>query len=107
MGSDLGLVRFVPKGGDGAESRVLLGEPVDGAVDVGAAVRRGEDVQVRVYSGDSVLRPGEPTGETVIVGRILSPLARSEVGTIRCIGLNVSMQAAANPTGKGDLTSWG
>jgi len=83
----IGIVRFVPKGD---ESKVLLGEPVDAAVDVGAAVRKGEEVQVRVYSGGSVLDAGSPTGETAVVGRVLSPLARKEVGTIRCIGLNVS-----------------
>lgn len=83
----IGIVRFVPKGD---ESKVLLGEPVDASVDVGAAVRKGEEVQVRVYSGDSVLDAGSPTGETSVVGRVLSPLARKEVGTIRCIGLNVS-----------------
>ena len=82
-----GIVRFVPKGD---ESKTLLGEPVDASVDVGAAVRKGEDVEVRVYSGDSVLNAGSPTGETAVVGRVLSPLARKEVGTIRCIGLNVS-----------------
>lgn len=74
----------------GDESKVLLGEPVDASVDVGAAVRKGEEVQVRVYSGSSVLDAGSPTGETSVVGRVLSPLARKEIGTIRCIGLNVS-----------------
>jgi hypothetical protein len=82
-----GLVRFVPKGDD---SKVLIGEPADAAVDVGAAVRKGEDVKVKVYSGKSVLDFGAPTGETASIGRILSPLAQEEVGTIRCIGLNVS-----------------
>jgi hypothetical protein len=69
---------------------VLIGEPADSAVDVGAAVRKGEDVQVKVYSGSSVLDAGSPTGETAVIGRILAPLTQQEVGTIRCIGLNVS-----------------
>lgn len=81
-----GLVRFVPKGDD---SKILLGEPVDASVDVGAAVRKGEEVKINVYSGSSVLDVGTPTGEKAVLGRILSPLARKEVGTIRCIGLNV------------------
>ena len=74
----------------GDDTKVLIGEPVDGSVDVGAAVRKGENVNVNVYSGKSVLDAGEPTGETAVIGRILSPLAQEEVGTIRCIGLNVS-----------------
>ncbi|KAL2140977.1 hypothetical protein VTI28DRAFT_2982 [Corynascus sepedonium] len=84
------LVRFVPKGDD---SKILLGEPTDSSVDVGAAVRKGEDVQVKVYSGKSVLDAGSPTGETAIIGRILAPLTQEEVGTIRCIGLNYKKHA--------------
>jgi len=91
----IGIVRFVPKGD---ESKILLGEPADVSVDVGAAVRKGEDVVVNVYSGTSVLDAGSPTGETAVIGRILSPLAREEVGTIRCIGLNVSIRSACPGT---------
>lgn len=85
--SYLGLVRFVPKGDD---SKVLIGEPVDSQVDVGAAVRKGEDVEVNVYSGTSVLDAGSPTGNKAIIDRILSPVTAQEAGTIRCIGLNVN-----------------
>jgi hypothetical protein len=81
----------VPKGDD---SKILIGEPADSSVDVGDAVRKGEDVQVRVYSGKSALDAGSPTGETAVIGRILSPLTQEEVGTIRCIGLNVSFSRA-------------
>jgi 2-keto-4-pentenoate hydratase/2-oxohepta-3-ene-1,7-dioic acid hydratase in catechol pathway len=84
------IVRFAPKGDD---SKVLIGEPVDSSVDVGAAVRKGEDVQVKVYSGTSVLDAGSPTGETAVIGRILAPLTQQEVGTIRCIGLNYKKHA--------------
>ncbi|KAK4140656.1 uncharacterized protein C8A04DRAFT_31835 [Dichotomopilus funicola] len=84
------LVRFAPKGDD---SKVLLGEPADVSIDVGAAVRKGEDVEVKVYSGTSVLDTGSPTGETAVIGRILSPLTQQEVGTIRCIGLNYKKHA--------------
>ncbi|GAB1319054.1 Fumarylacetoacetase-like C-terminal domain-containing protein [Madurella fahalii] len=84
------LVRFVPKGDD---SKILIGEPADSSIDVGAAVRKGEDVQVKVFSGKSVLDAGSPTGETAVIGRILSPLAQEEVGTIRCIGLNYKRHA--------------
>lgn len=47
---------------------------------------------METYSGTSVLDPGTPTGKIETVGRLLSPLAASEVGTIRCIGLNVSLR---------------
>lgn len=87
LDSSPGLVRFVPKGDD---SKVLIGEPVDNQVDVGAAVRKGEDVEVTVYSGTSVLDAGSPTGNKATIGRILSPVTAQEAGTIRCIGLNVS-----------------
>lgn len=84
------LVRFVPKGD---ESQILIGEPVDANVDVGVATRKGEDVSVRVYNGSSVLAAGEPTDRVEVIGRVLSPLARKEVGTIRCIGLNYKKHA--------------
>lgn len=77
----------MPKGDPGA---ILLGEPVDGSVDVGAAVRKGEEVKVKVYSGKSVLSPGSPTDKVESIDRVLSPLAEEEIGgSIRCIGLNV------------------
>ncbi|KAK1780122.1 hypothetical protein QBC45DRAFT_409761 [Copromyces sp. CBS 386.78] len=84
------LVRFVPKGDD---SKVLIGEPVDSQIDVGAAVRKGEDVEVNVYSGTSVLDAGSPTGNKATIGRILSPVTAQEAGTIRCIGLNYKKHA--------------
>lgn len=96
-----GLVRFVPAGDD---TKILIGEPVDVSVDVGAAVRKGQNVEVKVFSGKSVLDPGSPTGETATIGRILSPLAQEEVGTIRCIGLNVSFpQSSLAPRRDGSI----
>lgn len=83
----LGLVRFHPKS---SSSTILLGEPVDSEVDVGAATKDGKDVEVNVYSGKSVLNPGEATGKKETIGKLLSPLSKEEVGSIRCIGLNVS-----------------
>src|SRR3954453_3767361 len=86
-----GLVRFVPRSDP---SKTLIGQPEDDIIDVGVAVFRGEDVLVKVFSGASVLAPGQETGQTAVIDRILSPLAISEVGSIRCIGLNVSLQAS-------------
>ncbi|KAJ5651029.1 uncharacterized protein N7484_004752 [Penicillium longicatenatum] len=79
------LVRFVPKSNP---AKVLIGEPVDPQLDVGLAVYQGKDVSVRPFSGSSMLNPGSITGSTESIARILSPLAKTEVGTIRCIGLN-------------------
>ena len=52
-------------------------------------MHNGEAVDVKVFSGSSVLSPGDASGKTERVKQLLSPLAAEEVGTIRCIGLNV------------------
>lgn len=82
-------MRFVPKSNP---AKVLIGEPVDPQLDVGLALYQGKDVAVHPFSGTSVLSPGQVTDATETILRILSPLAQSEVGTIRCIGLNVSFE---------------
>ncbi|KAL4940765.1 hypothetical protein BDV06DRAFT_213218 [Aspergillus oleicola] len=84
------LIRFNPKS---SPTSVSIGEPVDSSIDVGLAVLKGEDVRVTVFSGNSVLSPGQKTDKTETVGKLLSPLAQSEVGTIRCIGLNYTSHA--------------
>lgn len=84
--SAIGLVRFVPKSN---RSNILIGEPVDPRLDVGLALYQGRDVPVHPFSGSSILNPGQKTEATESIERILSPLAQSEVGAIRCIGLNV------------------
>ncbi|GAA5854780.1 hypothetical protein JCM8547_004070 [Rhodosporidiobolus lusitaniae] len=78
------LIRFIPQG----SSTPVVGEPRDPAVDVGLATYAGEQVEVDLFAGSSVLQPGERSGKTAVVGKLLSPLAQAEVGTIRCIGLN-------------------
>lgn len=95
MASYARLIRFVPKG----STTTLIGEPVDANLDVGVASYEGKPIEVNVFSGSSVLSPGEKTGKTETVDRILSPIAMSETGTIRCIGLNVSMPLATQMTG--------
>jgi hypothetical protein len=81
------LVRFVPVSD---ASRICIGEPESDTVDVGVAVRKGLSVLTFLWSGASVLSPGVKTHQREVIGRLLSPVAASEVGTIRCIGLNVS-----------------
>ena len=69
---------------------MLVGEPVDEKLDVGLAARKGDEVKVRVFSGTSALDAGTATDRIEILDRLLCPLTQREVGTIRCIGLNVS-----------------
>jgi hypothetical protein len=80
------LIRFVPKS-DG--SKIFIGEPRDESTDVGLALRKGQQVEAFVWTGSSTLSPGSKTEHFEAVERVLSPLASHEVGTIRCIGLNV------------------
>lgn len=80
-------MRFTPKSNP---TKTLIGEPTDPQIDVGLALYQGKDVSVRPFSGHSVLNPGQKSETTENIGRLLSPLAQSEVGSIRCIGLNVS-----------------
>ena len=84
------LIRFVPQAGSAASQQPLIGQPTDPKLDVGLASYESKPIEVDIYSGTSVLTPGEPTGRRATVERLLSPLAPEEVGTIRCIGLNVS-----------------
>ncbi|KAG8353319.1 hypothetical protein FVEN_g8655 [Fusarium venenatum] len=85
------LVRFVPRS---SPSKILIGQPADRNIDVGAALRKGQEVAVDVWSGSSVLAPGSSTGTTETIDRVLSPLAQNEVGTVRCVGLNYRKHAA-------------
>ncbi|WVF67727.1 hypothetical protein IAT40_002486 [Kwoniella sp. CBS 6097] len=89
MASFTRLVRFIPRG----SSEPLIGEPVDPTVDVGLASYENKQIEVSVFSGQSVVNAGSKTDETAVVERLLSPLAQSEVGTIRCIGLNYANHA--------------
>ncbi|GKT74919.1 fumarylacetoacetate hydrolase [Colletotrichum tofieldiae] len=86
-GNGKGLVRFVPRSDP---DKIFIGEPESDSVDVGIAVRNGEEVKVAVWSGSSVLKPGSKTDQRAVIDRVLSPVSAEEVGTIRCIGLNPS-----------------
>ena len=80
------LVRFVPKSNP---DRIFIGQPVDSEQDVGLAVRKGQRVEVRLFHGQSALDPGTLSDQVESIETLLSPLSQQEVGTIRCIGLNV------------------
>ncbi|KAK7208491.1 hypothetical protein BZA70DRAFT_287793 [Myxozyma melibiosi] len=84
------LVRFIPKS---SPSKILIGQPKSDSVDVGRALYQGQDVAVEVFSGNSMLSPGENTSEIESIGKLLSPMSQSEVGTVRCIGLNYRQHA--------------
>ncbi|KAI1860133.1 hypothetical protein JX265_010057 [Neoarthrinium moseri] len=79
------LVRFIAL----EDNHEYIGEPVDGGLDIGAALASSKTVSVRVYSARSALDlSAEATSNTRTVARLLPPLSSNEVGTIRCIGLN-------------------
>ncbi|KAH9903533.1 fumarylacetoacetate hydrolase [Xylariomycetidae sp. FL2044] len=79
------LVRFVARE-DGKE---YIGEPVDGNIDVGAALASSQEVAVQVFTGTSALDlSATRTSTTLTIQTLLPPLSRAEAGTIRCVGLN-------------------
>ncbi|WWC90305.1 uncharacterized protein L201_005238 [Kwoniella dendrophila CBS 6074] len=79
------LIRFIPKS---SSPEPIIGEPIDANVDVGIASYGSKPIEVEVFSGKSVLNPGQKTGRKEFVDKLLSPLDQREIGTIRCIGLN-------------------
>jgi 2-keto-4-pentenoate hydratase/2-oxohepta-3-ene-1,7-dioic acid hydratase in catechol pathway len=87
-----------------------IGEPIDLIIDgmserrrktgttdnreVGAALASGSKVEVRTFTGSSVLTSQiEPTTTILTISRLLPPLSKSEVGTIHCVGLNYRKHA--------------
>ncbi|KAI8309256.1 hypothetical protein K4K61_001949 [Colletotrichum sp. SAR11_59] len=84
------LVRFIAED----DWREYIGEPVDETVDVGAALAASTPVPVRAFSGTSALdASAEPTQRVLNIQKLLPPLTRKEIGTIRCIGLNYRKHA--------------
>lgn len=85
-----GLIRFV----SASTQEVLIGEPSDALLDVGLASLTSTPFTATVFSGSSVLTPGCATARVERVAQLLSPLAQSEVGTIRGIALNYFSHAS-------------
>ncbi|KAJ5981587.1 hypothetical protein N7499_002922 [Penicillium canescens] len=82
------LIRF-----EAVDGRILRGEPVipeSKQIDLGF-VTEADHLQARILVGDDIF---DVTGETklstemVLVKKILSPLASSDVPILRCVGLN-------------------
>ena len=82
------LIRFLSS----PNSHAHVGEPVDGEVDVGLALYEGKSIEAYELGGNSLLHSEAltRTGKVLNVHQLLSPIAQDEIGTIRCIGLNVS-----------------
>lgn len=82
------LIRF-----EGVDGRILRGEPVfpeNKKVDLGF-VTEADQLEANVLVGDDIY---DTTGKTkltsdkVVIKKILSPLAQSDVPILRCVGLN-------------------
>ena len=61
---------------------------------VGAALASGLIVEVRKFQGPSTLDATAAATSTILtISQLLPPLSKSEVGTIRCVGLNYRKHA--------------
>ncbi len=84
------IIRFIAAE-DGA---TYFGEPTDASLDVGEAVASGKKVQAYVLdsahhaSAQSLLSAAPNPQKIRTVGRLLTPLSREQVGTIRALGAN-------------------
>jgi 2-keto-4-pentenoate hydratase/2-oxohepta-3-ene-1,7-dioic acid hydratase in catechol pathway len=68
---------------------------LDTKVDIGAALASNQSLQIRRFSTTSILdTAARPTNTILTISKLLPPLSKSEVGTIRCIGLNYRKHAA-------------
>jgi hypothetical protein len=82
------LIRF-----EAVDGRILRGEPVLSAnegIDLGF-VTEADQLQAKILVGHDIYNTTGNTTlteETVLVKKILSPLAQSDVPILRCVGLN-------------------
>lgn len=82
------LIRF-----EAFDGRILRGEPVlpeNKKIDLGF-VTEADQLEAKILVGDDiydVTGKTKLTAETVLVKKILSPLAQSDVPILRCVGLN-------------------
>lgn len=80
------LVRFTANEDSGTIPH--YGEPIDATIDVGQAYLKGQKIKVRLLNGDPFDRQSNFSGVEMTVKKLLSPLDRSTVGTIRALGAN-------------------
>lgn len=96
------LIRFVAK----EDGREYYGEPVDASLDVGQAYANGKQIQARVLdsvhpaSAQSILSASVSSSNVKTVGRLLAPLTRQQVGTIRALGANYVQPGQATAEAK-------
>ncbi|KAJ3998038.1 fumarylacetoacetate hydrolase [Lentinula boryana] len=83
------LIRFVAV----ETSRVHIGEPVDPNIDVGVAAHQGTLIKAHEIIGSALDPAAQVSGKILTVKYLLSPLTRSEVGFVRCLGLNYTDHA--------------
>jgi len=92
------LIRF-----EAVDGRILRGEPVlpeDKEIDIGF-VTEADQLEAKVLVGDDIYDLTGKTklsAETVLVKKILSPLAQSDVPILRCVGLNYAKHSMYKPS---------
>ncbi|OBZ70072.1 Fumarylacetoacetate hydrolase domain-containing protein 2 [Grifola frondosa] len=84
------LIRFVAA----ETSQVHIGEPVDAKLDIGLAIQQNKPVKAYEIVGSALDPTAQVTKNVLTVKELLAPLAREEVGLVRCLGLNYADHAA-------------
>lgn len=92
------LIRF-----EAVDGRILRGEPVlpeSKEIDLGF-VTEADQIEAKLLVGDDIYDVTGKTrlsAETVLVKKILSPLAQSDVPILRCVGLNYAKHSMHRPS---------
>ncbi|GBE79830.1 fumarylacetoacetate hydrolase [Sparassis latifolia] len=84
------LIRFVAA----ETSQVHIGEPVDPRLDVGLASHQKQVIKAYEIHGSALDPNAHVTRKVLTVKELLAPLDRSEIGLVRCLGLNYADHAA-------------
>ncbi|KAM5542481.1 hypothetical protein V8D89_003940 [Ganoderma adspersum] len=84
------LIRFIAA----ETAQVHIGEPVDPKLDVGLAIHQRRPVKAYEIVGSTLDPAAQVTKNVLTVRQLLAPLAREEVGLVRCLGLNYEDHAA-------------
>jgi len=83
------LIRFVA-----AETSIVhIGEPVDPNLDIGVAAHQGLPIKAYEIIGSALDSSAQVTKKVLTVKHLLTPLSRSQIGFVRCLGLNYSDHA--------------